>query len=91
MNRVKNITDKNEELLKVSKCKTDIKSKIDLFDEDLTSKAIAFIEEIRSIEENVDYDKFLFIGGNKKVYGLDSFETFEKLNKDIRYKNTTID
>ena len=86
MNWVKNIADKNEELLKVIKCKIDIKSKIDL-----TSKAIAFIEEIRSIEENVDYDKFLFIGGNKKVYGLDSFETFEKLNKDIRYKNTTID
>ena len=31
------------------------------------------------------------MGGNKKVYGLDSFRTFEKLIKDIRNKNMTID
>ena len=31
------------------------------------------------------------MGGNKKVYGLDSFMTFEKLIKDILSKNMTID
>ena len=88
--RVKNTKDKNEELLKAIKGKTDIKSKIDLFDEDLDLEAIALIKETKIIEENVDYDKLSFTGGNKKVYGLDSFKTFEKLIKDIRNKNMTI-
>ena len=88
--RVKNTKDKNEELLKAIKGKTDIKSKIDLFDEDLDLEAIALIKETKIIEENVDYDKLSFTGGNKKVYGLDSFKTFEKIIKDIRNKNMTI-
>ena len=88
--RVKNTKDKNEELLKAIKGKTDTKSKIDLFDEDLDLEAIALIKETKIIEENVDYDKLSFTGGNKKVYGLDSFKTFEKLIKDIRNKNMTI-
>ena len=49
------------------------------------------IKEIKNIEENVNYDKLSFTGGNKKVYSLHSFKTFEKLIKDIRNKNTTID
>ena len=53
--RVKNTKDKNEELLKAIKGKTDIKSKIDLFDEDLDLEAIALIKETKIIEENVDY------------------------------------
>ena len=64
--RVKNTKDKNEELLKAIRRKTDIKSKIDLFDEDLDSEAIALIKETKIIEENVDYDKLSFTGGNKK-------------------------
>ena len=90
MKKVKNIGDKNEELLKTIKGKTEMKSKIDLFDEDLTPEAITLIKEIKSIEENVDYNKLSFTGG-LKVYGLDSFKTFEKLIKDIRNKNMTID
>ena len=43
------------------------------------------------LDLNVDYDNLSFVGGNKKVYGLDSFTTFEKLMKDIRNKNLTID
>ena len=78
--RVKNIEDKNEELLKAIKGKTGIiKSKIDVFDGDLIPEAIALIKEFKSIEENVDYDKLFFTGGNKNVYGLDSFKTFEKI------------
>ena len=86
MERVKNTKDKNEELLKAIKRKTDIKSKIDLFDEDLDSEAIALIKETKIIEENVDYDKLSFTGGNKKVYGLDSFKTFEKLIRKFATK-----
>ena len=49
------------------------------------------IKEIENIEENVDHDKMSFIGSNEKVYSLDSFKTFERLIKDIPYKNMTID
>ena len=51
--RVKNIEDKKEEVLKAIKDKTEIKLKIDLFDEDLTLEAIVLIKETKSIEENV--------------------------------------
>ena len=67
LKRLKNIEDKNEEQLKIIGNKTGIKSQIDLFDEDLTSEAIALIKEIKSIEDSVDYDKSSFTGGNKKV------------------------
>ena len=67
LKRLKNIEDKNQDQLKVIKGKTDIKSKIDLFDEDLTPEAITLIKEIKSLEENVYYDKLSFTGGNKKV------------------------
>ena len=90
MKRLKAIEDKNQEQLKAVTGKTDIKSKTDLFDEDLIQEVIALIKEIKSIEENVDYNKLSFTGG-LKVYGLDSFKTFEKLIKDIRNKNMTID
>ena len=57
-----------------------MKSQIDLFDEDLTSEAIALIKEIKSIEDSFDYDKLSFMDGNKKVYSLDSFMTLENFN-----------
>ena len=49
-------------------------------------EANALIKEIKRIEENVGYDKISFTGGNNKVYGLDSFKTFEKLIKNIHSK-----
>ena len=70
----KNIDDKNQELLKAIKCKTDIKSKIDLFDECLNPEAIVLIKEIKDIGDNVDYDKlFFFTGGNKETLEFKEF------------------
>ena len=89
--RVTNIEDKNEELLKAIKSKTDIKSKIYIFDEDLTLEVIVLIKEIKSVEENVDYQKLSFLGRNNKVDGLNSFKIFEKLIKDIHNKTMTTD
>ena len=67
--RIKNIEDKNEELLKSIKSKTDIKWRIHLFDEDLTLEAFClWIREIKSIEENVDYQKLYFKGSNTKRF-----------------------
>ena len=48
LKRQKNI----EEQLKASK--TDIKSQIDLFNEELTSEAVALLKEIKDIGDNVD-------------------------------------
>ena len=91
LKRLKNIEDKNEEQLKIIGNKTYMKSQIDLFDKDLTPVTIALIKLIKSIEDNVNYDKLSFTGGNKKVYGLGSFKTLEKLIKDIFRKNMAID
>ena len=56
LKRLKNIEDNSEDQLKVNGDKTDINSKIDLFDENLTSEAVALIKEIKSlfITTNVD-------------------------------------
>ena len=50
LKKLKNIEDKSEERLKIIGNKTGIKSQIDLFDEDLTSEAIALIKEIKSMK-----------------------------------------
>lgn len=68
-NKGLNEKDKKEERLnrlKNIKGKTDIKSQNDLFDEDLTSKAIAFIKKTKVIEDNVDWGKLFLVDGNKK-------------------------
>ena len=57
MKRLKNIEDKNEEI----KIKTGIKSQIDLFNEN------SFSEEIKDIEDNVDYNKFFLNVVTKKT------------------------
>ena len=49
------------------------------------------LEEIKDIEDNVDYDKLFFTCGNKKDYGFKNFKTLEKLIKDIHNKNMAID
>ena len=83
LKRLKNIEDKNEKQLKIIGNKSEIRSRIDLFDEDLTSGAITLIKEIKSIGQNVDYNKLSFTGGNKKLYGFENFNSHEKLIKDI--------
>ena len=75
LRRLKNIEDKNEEQLKAIKGKTDLKSKIDLFDEDLTLEAIAWRKERKDIGDNVDYNKLVFTCSNKKDF--ENFETLE--------------
>ena len=75
LKRLKNIEDKNEKQLKIIGNKSEIRSRIDLFDEDLTSGAITLIKEIKSIGQNVDYNKLSFTDGNKKLYGFENFNS----------------
>ena len=88
--------DNKEGLLKRRKRKmirdiSDIKSQMDLFDEDLTLEAVALIKETKTMEDNVGYSKLSFMGGKKKVYGYKNFRTLEKLIKDLINRNMTID
>ena len=79
MKRLKNIEDKNEEQLKITRNKTGIRPQIHFIDEFLAPECIALIKEIKSIRENVGYDKLSFRGGNKKIYYFYKFETLEQL------------
>ena len=83
MKRPKNTEDKSKEWLVAFKCKIAIKSHIDLFNEDLSSEAVALLQEIKDIGNNVDYDKLFFMGGNEKSYSLKNFKTLENLIKNI--------
>ena len=69
--------DKSEGHLKIIKGKTGIQSQIDLFNEDLSSEAVALLKEIKDVGDNVDYDKLFFTGGSKNVCGLKNFRMLE--------------
>ena len=49
------------------------------------------IKKFKSIDNNVNYDKLSFVGGNKKLYGFKNFKVFEKLIKDLHNRNMMID
>ena len=49
------------------------------------------VKEIKDIGDNVDYDKLIFTGGNKKPCGLKNLKTLEKLSKDIYNGDMAID
>ena len=61
LKRLKNIEDKNEELLKIIRDKTDRRSQVNIFDEELTSWFFLFIIAYTSI----NYTK---IKKNKNIY-----------------------
>ena len=64
MKILKNIEDKNEEQLKAIKNKTEnIKEATDLDEEPLSLEARELIEEIRTIQEDVDHRKIKITGG----------------------------
>ena len=91
MKRLKNIEDKSEEQIKAIKNKFGIKLQVELFNEDLSSKAVALVKKFKDIEDNADFNKFISTGGNKKDYGFKSLKTLEKLIKDIYKGNVAID
>ena len=53
----------------------------------------SFVAEVtfKDIEDNDDYDKLFFTGGNKKVHGFKNFKMLEKLFSDIYNGNMKID
>ena len=86
LKRLKNIEDKNKQLPKTTKNKTEnINKTTDFIEESLSQEAKALIEEIRTIQKNVDYRKLTIRGDNNITYDFSDFKTFNELFRDIRF------
>ena len=85
LKRLKNIEDKNKVKNK------DIKEVTDFIDQPLSSEVKELIEEIKTIQKNVDYRKLKIKGGNMKDYDFSDYKTFKELFRDLYYRNITID
>ena len=86
LKRLKNIKDKNKQVPKTTKNKTEnINETTDFIEESLSQEAKALIEEIRTIQKNVDYRKLTIRGDNNITYDFSDFKTFNELFRDIRF------
>ena len=63
----------------------------DFVDKPLSLEAKELIEEIRVIQEDVDYRKLKNIGHNRVEYDFSDYRTFKELFRDLYYKKLTID
>ena len=83
LKRLKNMEDKN----KVNKVKNkDIIEVTDFVDEPLSFEARELINEIKTIQKNVDYRKLKFRGGNNIDYDFSDYKTFKELFRDLYYR-----
>ena len=88
---LKNIEDKNEELLKAKNKTENIKEVSDFVNESLSLEAKNLIEQINIIQKDVDYRRLILIGGNRGEYNFSDYRTFKELFRDLYYKKLTID
>ena len=49
------------------------------------------MEEIRTIQTDVDYKNLQITGGNKVTYDFSDYKTFKELFRDLYYRKMTID
>ena len=84
--KLKNIEDKNEQLLKIKNKAENIKEVTGFVEESFSLEAKALIEEIRTIQKNVDYRKLIIRGGNNVTYDFSNYKTFKELFRDLYYK-----
>ena len=89
LKRLKNIEDKNKVENKVKN--KDIIEVTDFVDQPLSFEAKKLINEIKTIQKNVDYRKLKIRGGNNADYDFSDYKTFKELFRDHYYKETTID
>ena len=91
MKRLKNIEDKNKGQIKAIKIKAEnIKEVTDFVKEPLSPEAIALINEIKSIQKDVDYWKSKITGSKNVTYDFSNYKTFKDLFKDIYHRNMSI-
>ena len=88
--KLKNIEDKNEQLLKIKNKAENIKEVTGFVEESFSLEAKALIEEIRTIQKNVDYRKLIIRGGNNVTYDFSNYKTCNELYRDLYYKKMTI-
>ena len=74
LKKLKNIKDKNEQLLKIKNKTENIKEVTDFVKEPLSLEAKALIEEIRTIKKDVDYRKLIIRGGNNVTYDFSNYK-----------------
>ena len=86
LKKLKNIEDKNEQLLKIKNKTENIKEITDFVEKPLSLEAKTLIEEIRAIKNDVDYKKLIIRGTNNVTYDFSSYKTFNELYRDLHYK-----
>ena len=86
LKKLKNIEDKNEQLLKIKNKTENIKEITDFVEKPLSLEAKTLIEEIRAIKNDVDYKKLIIRGSNNVTYDFSSYKTFNELYRDLHYK-----
>ena len=91
LNRLKNLEDKNKELLKVKNKTENIKEVTDVIKEPLSLEARNVIEQITTIRKDVDHRKLKIIGGNRVEYDFSDYKSFKELFRDLYYKKIKID
>ena len=85
LKRLKNIEDKNEVK------NEDIKEITDFVDEPLSFEAKELINEIKTIQKDVDHRKLKFRDGNNIDYDFSDYKTFKEVFRDLYYRTFTID
>ena len=91
LKRLKNIEDKNEELIKAKSKTENIKKVTDFVDEPFSLEGRDLIEEIRAIQKDVDYRKLKLRSGNNINYDFSDYKAFKELFKGLYYKKITIE
>ena len=86
LKKLKNIEDKNEQLLKIKNKTENIKEFTDFVKEPLSLEANALIEEIRTIQKDVNYRKLIIRGSNNVTYDFSNYKTIKELFRDLYYK-----
>ena len=91
MKRLENIDDKNEQLLKTINNKTEsIKQVTDFIKVSLSLEVKTLIEEIKTIEKDINYKKLIIRGSNNTTYDFSDYRTFNELFKVLYYRKMTI-
>ena len=89
LKRLKNIEDENKVKNKVEN--KNIKEITDFVGQPLSFEAKELINEIKTIQKNVDYRKLKIKGGNNVDYDFSDYRIFKELFRDLYYRNITID
>ena len=89
LKRLKKIEDENK--VKNTVENKDIKEVSDFVDQHLSFEAKELINEIKTIQRNVDYRKLKITGDDKKEYDFSDYRTFKELFRDLYYRTITKD